>query len=328
MKRSAMTVLLALLTVILAFGTANAATERPWATIGTGALTGVYYNCGQAIRKTLDRFPGDPLIKISVEETQGSIENLDAVTSGRFYFGMIQSDLQYKAWNGVNGSPWAGRPQKNLRAVLSIYTEAINLVVASNRGVQNLSDMKSRRMRINLGEPGSGQYVNALDLLNAVGIDPHNDLSEVQVSPVEALDLFRRRQIDAFFYSAGHPASQFHEVAGGERQAQFVTLNPKDEILAKYPYYMRTMIPIKYYPGMANEQDVATIGMRATLVASADTPDWMVYGLIKALSDNFEFFQTQLLIFEGISSESILEGLTAPLHPGALKFFREKGLVP
>ena len=210
MRRSAITLLLALFIVILAVGPSNAATERPWATIGTGSLTGVYYNVGQAMKKTLDRFPDDPEIILSVEETQGSIENLEAVTSGRFYFGIIQSDVQYKAWHGTNGTPWAGRPQKNLRAVLSLYTEAVNLVASRQPNVQNLMDLDNRRRRVNLGELGSGHYINATEILTAAGIDLRQGLADVHVSPVRALTLFERRDIDAFFFTAGHPAAQFH----------------------------------------------------------------------------------------------------------------------
>ncbi|MGD8267095.1 MAG: TAXI family TRAP transporter solute-binding subunit, partial [Desulfobacterales bacterium] len=84
----------------------DAATDQQWATIGTGALTGVYHSTGHAIRKTVARNRGKQSVTISVEETQGSLENLEAVTSGRFYFGIVQSDLQYKAWHGTNRSPW------------------------------------------------------------------------------------------------------------------------------------------------------------------------------------------------------------------------------
>ncbi len=329
MRRSAITLLLALFIVILAVGPSNAATERPWATIGTGSLTGVYYNVGQAMKKTLDRFPDDPEIIVSVEETQGSIENLEAVTSGRFFFGIIQSDVQYKAWHGTNGTPWAGRPQKNLRAVFSIYTEAVNLVAAKNRNLSSVDDLKKRkRVVVNLGRPGSGHYINAQEIMDAVGINPDIDFRQVQVSPASALSLFQRRQLDAFFFTAGHPAAQFHEVARGRRMAQFVPMDPTVAELKRYPYYRRVMIPIKHYPGMGHEQDVPTIGVKATLVASTETPDWMVYGLVKTIAQNFDFFETQLLIFENITDKSILEALTAPIHPGALKYFREAGLVP
>jgi hypothetical protein len=328
MRQSAKIVLLALLVAILSSASGYAVNDRPWATIGTGALTGVYYNVGQAMKKTLNRFPADPEINLSVEETRGSLENLEAVTSGRFYFGIIQSDVQFKAWNGVNGSPWAGRPQKNLRAVFSLYTEAINLVVATRRGVQSPGDLKGKRIAISLGEPGSGDHVNAHEVLDAVGVDPGEDLSAVYVSPVDALYLFGRNRLDAFFFTAGHPAAMFHEVNGGKRRARFVTLNPEDEMLKRYPYYRRTVIPARYYPDMDNPTDVPTIGVKATVVASAETPDWMVYGLVKTIAENIDYLRTQLQIFEYLTRESALEDLAAPIHPGALKYYREIGMVP
>ncbi len=306
----------------------DAATDQQWATIGTGSLTGVYHSTGQAIRKTVARHRGKEKVTISVVETQGSLENLDAVTSGRFYFGIVQSDLQYKAWHGTNRSPWGGRPQTNLRAVASLYTEAVNLVAATRTNVQSVRDLKGRRIVVNLGEPGSGQYVNAHEILDIVGIDPEFDFRQVQLSPVRALDHFRRRQLDAFFFTAGHPAAQFHEVASGKRRIQFVTMNPKDELLAKYPYYLRTSVPIKYYQTIDNDQDVKTIGVKATLVASADTPDWMAYRIVKSLIENMDFFKTQLLVLQDLYREGMVEALYAPIHPGALKYYREIGLMP
>jgi hypothetical protein len=323
-----MTLFLALSIAIAASGPANAATDRPWATIGTGSLVGVYYNVGQAIKKTFDRHPADPEINLSVEETRGSLENLEAVTSGRFYFGIIQSDVQFKAWNGVNGTPWAGRPQKNLRAVMSLYTEAVNLVASRQPNIQSLEDLTGRRRRVNLGEPGSGHYINAAEILAATGIDVQRDLAGVHAAPVRALFLFEQRDIDAFFFTAGHPAAQFHEVARGRRMAQFVPLNPTADQLARYPYYQRTFIPIKYYPDMGHEQNVATIGVKATVIASDETPDWMVYGLLQTIHKNIDYFKSQLLIFENINRDSVLEALTAPLHPGALQYYREIGMVP
>jgi TRAP transporter TAXI family solute receptor len=327
MKRQVLTVLLIIVLGVALAAPASAATERPWATIGTGSLTGVYYSTGHAIAKTIDRHaPVD--IKMTVEETAGSLENLEAVTSGEIFFGLVQSDIQYKAWNGTPAGPWDGRPQKNLRAVCSLYTEAVNLLALSSLNINSGKDLKSRPFRINLGEPGSGAYVNATEILSAVGIDPQQDLREVLVSPPEALHMFQRSKIDAFFFTAGHPNAQFHEVAASKRQASFVPLNPEDAILENYPYYTRAMIPMKYYPGMGNKEDVPTIGVRATVVASTDTPDWMVYGVVKALVENMDYFKTQLLVFQNLNRSRLLENLSAPLHPGALKYYREAGMAP
>ena len=327
MKRIAMTALMTLLIGVLSPGPLNAATERPWASIGTGSLTGIYYNCGQAIAKTLDRYPLEQPIKMSVKETQGSIENLGAVTTGRFYFGIIQSDIQYKAWHGANRSRWAGNPQENLRAVCSLYTEAINLVASRRPDIQNVLDLRGRRRPVNLGELGSGQYINALEVLAADGLEP-KDLFTVHESPVRSLTLFARREIDAFFFTVGHPTAQFRELASGKRRVHFIPLDPDDDELALYPYYRRAKIPIKYYPGMENDADVPTVGMRATVVASALTPDWMAYGVVKTIIENMEYFKTQLLVFEDLDSAAMLDGLTAPIHPGALKYYQEARLVP
>lgn len=328
MKRHVLTTLLVFLMGLVLPLSTNAKTERPWATIGTGAVTGVYYSSGHAIAKTLTRYTGDPKIKMSVRSTAGSRENLEAVTRGKFFFGIVQSDIQYKAWHGITASPWEGRPQKHLRAVFSLYTEAINLVALSSRNIDGLKDLNTKSFAINLGAPGSGHYTNAINLLLAAGINPQDDIRAVHASPTEALRHFERRRIDVFFFTAGHPAAQFHEVAAGKRRAKFVTINPEDGLLKKYPYYSRTLIPMKYYPGMDNKQDVATIGVKATVVASSDTPDWMVYGVVKAMVENMDYFKSQLLVFENLNRTRMLENLAAPIHPGAMKYYREVGMLP
>lgn len=328
MKRHILpTLLVFVMSLVLPLST-NATTERPWATIGTGALTGVYYSSGHAIAKTLKRYAGDPKIKMSVQSTAGSRENLEKVTSGEFFFGIVQSDIQYKAWHGSTASPWEGKPQRNLRAVFSLYTEAINLVALSIRNINRFKDLKTKSFAINLGEPGSGHFINANNLLLAVGINPQDDIRAVHASPTEALRLFHRRRIDVFFFTAGHPAAQFHEVSAGKRRAKFVTINPENDLLKKYPYYSRTIIPMEYYPGMDNKQDVATIGVKATVVASSDTPDWMVYGVVKAMVENMDYFKSQLLVFQNLNRTRMLENLAAPIHPGAMKYYREVGMLP
>ncbi|MBL0715985.1 MAG: TAXI family TRAP transporter solute-binding subunit [Desulfosarcina sp.] len=327
MKIASMTTILMTLLWLISPLPANAistAANMPAATIGAGAVTGVYFNTGQAIKKTLKRNAGELDIKIVVKATQGSVETLEAVESGRFYFGFVQSDLQYKAWHGVTGTPWAGRPQKHLRAVFGLYTEAINLVVQNNQKIASLQDLVSKR--VNLGQPGSGQYINAKELLEAFGIHPRNSLSVVTASPVDTLRLFERNEIDAFFFTAGHPAGQFYEVAAGKRKGRFVALTDLEDLLQKYPYYSRTSIPIHYYPGIGNDQDVATIGVKATLIASDGAPDRMVYEITKAVFENLDYFKTQLLVFRSMNREEMLEHLSAPIHPGALKYYREVGL--
>ena len=316
--RNAVTTAILIILLGLASPT-DAATDQQWATIGTGALTGVYHSAGHAIRKTVARPRGKEKVTIAIEATQGSSENLEAVTSGRFYFGIVQSDLQYKGYNGVHRSPWGGRPLTNLRAVASLYTEAVTLVAARTSNIMEVDDLKIRRRAlVNLGEPGSGQYVNAHEILEVVGVNPDMDIRQVQVSAVRALDLFGRRQLDAFFFTAGHPAAHFHEIAGGRRMARFVPMDPTAEELKRYPYYRRVKIPVKYYPGMGHDQDVPTVGVKATLVASSETPDWMAYRLVKALIAEMDYFKTQLLVLQDLDRAGMVEGHSAPFHPGAL----------
>ena len=134
-------------------------------------------------------------------------------------------------------------------------------------------------------------------------------------------------RIDAFFYTVGHPSGAIKEATAGKRKVHFVPITGLDKLLAKYPYYAKAYIPIKFYPSATNKEDVPTFGVKATFVTSAKTPDNIVYAIVKEVFDNFETFKKLHPAYSVLTKQNMLEGLTAPLHPGALKYFKEVGLI-
>ena len=216
-------------------------------------------------------------------------------------------------------------PQADLRAVFSIHPESVTLAAAVDADIKDIRDLKGKR--VNIGNPGSGQRQNSIDALEAVGIDYKSDVNSESVKAAEAPGLLQDGRIDAFFYTVGHPSGAFKEATAGARKVRFVAITGIDELLAKYPYYAKSFVPVKEYPGAENEEDVDTFGVKATLVTSAKVPDEVVYAVTKEVFENFEAFKGLHPAYKVLSKQNMLEGMSAEIHPGAMKYYKEAGLM-
>jgi len=305
---------------------APAAPEAPkttFVTIGTGGITGVYYPTGGAIARIVNQKKDLYGIRCTVESTPGSVFNVNAVMEGDLQFGVVQSDRQYQAVNGL--AEWKDKgKQADLRAVFSIHPESVTLVAAVDAGINSILDLKGKR--VNIGNPGSGQRQNAIDALEAVGIDYNSDLNAESINAAEAPGLLQDGRIDAFFYTVGHPSGAIKEAASGARKVRFASITGVDALLSKYPYYAKSVIPAKLYPGAVNQGDIETFGVKATLITSAKIAGDVVYAVTKEVFDNFDEFKSLHPAYAVITKESMLEGLSAEIHPGALRYFKEAGL--
>ncbi len=298
--------------------------KRVFVTIGTGGITGVYYPTGGAIAKMVNKKKKEYGIRATVESTGGSVFNVNAVMNGDLEFGIVQSDRQYQAVNGL--AEWKDKgPQKDLRAVFSIHPESVTLIAAVDSGIKSIQDVRGKR--INIGNPGSGQRQNAIDAFEAVGIDYKKDLKAESIKASEAAGLLQDGRIDAFFYTVGHPNGSVKEATSGARKVRIVDITGVDNLLARYPYYAKAIIPISNYPGAQNEKDVQTFGVKATFVTSAKVPDDVVYAITKEVFDNLDDFKKLHPAYATLTRENMLQGLSAPIHPGALKYYREVGLM-
>ncbi len=292
-------------------------------TIGTGGITGVYYPTGGAIAKIVNQKKDEYGIRCTVESTGGSVFNVNAVLAGDLQFGVVQSDRQFQAINGL--AEWKDKgPQKDLRAVFSIHPESVTLLASVDSGIKTINDLKGKR--VNIGNPGSGQRQNAIDALSAVGIDYEKDLKAESVKAAEAPGLLQDGRLDAFFYTVGHPSGAFKEATAGATKTRFVEITGIDSLLAEYPYYAKSMIPVSMYPAAVNDKDVDTFGVKATFVTSAKVSDDVVYAITKEVFDNFDSFKKLHPAYAVLTKEGMLEGLSAPIHPGALKYYKEAGL--
>ncbi len=304
----------------------NAFSRMTFVTIGTGGVTGVYYPTGGAISRIVNQKSKKYHLKVTVESTPGSVYNINAVLKGDLEFGIAQSDRQYQAWYGL--AEWKKKgPQKDLRSVFSIHPESITLVARADAGINSPADLKGKR--VNLGNPGSGQLQNSRDILKAFGLDEHKDIVAEYAKAVEAPGLLQDERIDAFFYTVGHPNGNIKEATSGRIKVKIVPITgkPVEWLLKKYPYYAKSIIPHKFYPNAANTKDIPTIGVKATFITSKRVSPKIVYAITKEVFDHFEEFKKLHPAYSVLTKKSMLQGLTAPIHRGALKYYRESGLI-
>lgn len=305
-----------------AFGSISLA-KTQFVTIGTGGITGVYYPTGGAIAKMVNAKKGVYNIRATVESTAGSVFNINAVLNGDLEFGIAQSDRQFQAFNGLDEWEKQGA-QKDLRAVFSIHPELITLVVADDANINSLQDLNGKK--VNLCGHGSGSRRNALDALMMADIDPEKDLMAENAKAAEAPGLLQDGRIDAFFYTVGHPSGAIKEATAGARKVKFIPIEVDPAALKRFPYYARSTIAHGSYPNAKNRADVKTFGVKATLVTSVKVPEETVYAITKEVFDNFDAFRKLHPAYAHLTKESLLEGLSAPVHNGAMKYFKEVGL--
>ena len=300
-------------------------TQSKFVTIGTGGVTGVYYPTGGAISRMVNAKFDEYGIKATVESTAASVYNINAVLSGDLDFGITQSDRQYQAINGLAEWEESG-PQPDLRAVFSIHPESITLIASTESGINSVADLKGKR--VNIGNPGSGNLQNSKDVLEAAGMS-ESDIQAEGVKAVEAAGLLNDGRIDAFFYTVGHPNGSIKEATAGRVKVKIIPIDGavSAAMVEKYPYYAESVIPVKEYPMAANTEDINTVGVKATLVTSAKVPENVVYAITKEVFDNFEDFKKLHPAYQVLTKENMLKGLSAPIHKGALKYYKEAGLV-
>jgi TRAP transporter TAXI family solute receptor len=332
MKRALVMSMRPFLAVVLAMamssGFAGARAAQPAVvTIGGGFATGLYYQSANAIEKVVNKRSPALGFRCKVLASTGSAENVDEVISGEVQFAYVQSDVQFRAWNGVG--PWSEKgPQTQLRSVFALYPEALTLIAAEGSGIGSSRDLRGKR--VNIGAPGSGQYEFALQALRAVGTDFAGQITITTYQSNEAPDLLEQGRIDAYFYMVGHPNMNVREATMSKIKKVRIceVAGPGiDTMLRDEPYYVRTVIPMRFYPQAVNQGDVLTLGVKATLVTSASVPDEVVYKLTKEIFENLDQFKRLVAAQWQLTKKGMLEGLTAPIHPGAMKYYKEAGLM-
>jgi len=293
-------------------------------TIGTGGVTGVYYPTGGSICRLVNKYKKETGVRCSVESTGGSVYNINAIRAGELEMGITQSDWQYHAYKGDSKFEKAG-PFKDLRAVFSVHPEPFTVVARADSGIKNFDDLKGKR--VNIGNPGSGQRGTMEVVMEAKGWtkDDFKLASELKAS--EQSKALCDNKIDAMVYTVGHPSGSIKE-ATTTCDAKLVNVTGPviDKLIAENDYYRKAVIPGGMYKG--NPDDIETFGVGATFITSAKVPENVVYAVVKAVFENFDTFKKLHPAFANLKKEEMIkDGLSAPLHKGALKYYKEVGLI-
>ncbi len=324
MKRKASLLAALSLGFVMAFSSAAISAETTFVTIGTGGVTGVYYPTGGAIARLVNKGKKEHGIRATVESTGGSVYNLNAIASGELDMGVAQSDWQYHAYNGTSKFAEKG-PNKDLRALFSVHPEPFTVVARADSGIKNFEDLKGKR--VNIGNPGSGQRGTMEVLMGALGWDMSVFKLASELKPAEQSQALCDNKIDAFVYTVGHPNGSIKEATTScDAVIVNVTGAVVDKLVADNPYYRTATIPGGMYRG--TDEDAKTFGVGATFVTSAKVSDDVTYVVVKSVFENFDDFKKLHPAFGVLKKEEMVkDGLSAPLHDGAAKYYKEAGLI-
>src|SRR5918999_540154 len=303
------------------FFSGGAMAQQNFVTIGTGGVTGVYYAAGGAICRLVNKDRKTHGIRCSVESTGGSAFNVNTIKAGELDFGMAQSDVQYNSLKGLGA--FKDNPFPELRAVFSVHPEPFTVLTRKEANITKFEDLKGKRF--NVDNPGSGTRASLEQLVDALGWKLSDFSLASELKADEHGPALCDNKIDGFFYGVGHPSANIQDptTTCGAKLVS-VTGPAVDKLIAAKPYYAKATIPGGLYNN--NPQPTETYGVLATLVTSAKVPDDTVYQLVKATFENFDEFKKLHPAFANLDpAKMVKDGNSAPLHPGAEKYYKEKG---
>lgn len=308
--------------VTLSVGQMATAQDQKFITIGTGGVTGVYYPTGGAICRLVNKKRKEHGIRCSVESTGGSVYNTRTIREGELDFGVVQSDVQAAAISGTGKFADDGA-YPELRAIFSVHPEPLHVMARADAGISSVADFKGKR--INIGNPGSGTRVLAETLMAAAGVSPSDFALAAELKSSEQSAALCDGKIDATIWAAGLPnGSSMEATSTCEVKILDLTSSGLADILAANSAYAAAGIPGGMYPN--NPDDIASWGPKATFVTSAGTPDDVVYAVVQGVFDNFDAFKKLHPAFSRlVETDMIKDGLSADLHPGAVKYYKERG---
>jgi TRAP transporter TAXI family solute receptor len=298
--------------------------QQKYITIGTGGVTGVYYAAGGAICRLVNKDRKSHGIRCSVESTGGSVFNINTIKAGELDMGVAQSDVHFNALKGVNQFKDAG-PWGDLRSVMSLHPEPFTVLARKELNVKSFAEFKGKKF--NVGNPGSGTRASMEELLGAMGWKMSDFGLAAELKADEHGPALCDGKIDGFFYAVGHPSANIQDPTTTCGAKLVPLTGPAVEKLVKqHSYYAYATIPAGLYPN--NPQETKTYGVLATFVSSQKVPANTVYAVVKAVFDNFDEFKKLHPALSHLTPQAMTkDGLSAPLHEGAMKYYKEKGWV-
>lgn len=308
--------LLVFVSVALLSGCTSAKTNLIMATGGT---SGTYYSYGGNICNLLNTKIAN--MNVTAQSTGASKENIRLVGSKEAELAIVQNDVMDYAYSATE--LFEGEKVENIRTVAVLYPEIIQIVVSPDSGINSIADMKGKR--ISVGDAGSGVEANAKQILEAYGLS-FDDIKASHLSFSESATAYKDKQLDGFFVTAGLPNAAIQEITA---LSSLKILSVEDEIadklISKYPFYTKFAISKDSYKGM--DADANTLAVMATLIAGKEVKEDVVYDLTKALFENQSELGEAHAKGKELSLEGAVEGVSVPFHPGAEKYYKEKGII-
>lgn len=297
--------------------------QQQFISIGTGGVTGVYYPTGGAICRLVNKNRKEHGIRCAVESTGGSVYNINTIRQGELEFGVAQSDWQYHAYNGTSKFEEQGA-FTDLRAVFSVHPEPFTVVARADSGIKNFADLKGKR--VNIGNPGSGQRGTMDVVLDALGWTTADFALASELKASEQSQALCDNKLDAMIYTVGHPSGSISEATTSCDSVLVNVTGPEiEKLIAENSFYRIATIPGGMYRG--NDEDTTTFGVGATFVSSAAVADEVVYEVVKAVFDDIDGFRKLHPAFANLDPKQMAkDGLSAPIHAGAAKYYAENGM--
>jgi len=300
----------------------NAYAKVQYVSIGTGGVNGVYYPTGGAICYLLNESKTNA--HCEVKSTLGSIYNLNSLKDKSIDIGIVQSDWQFNAYHGTSVYKKYGSFDK-LRSLFSLHSEPFTVLARKEAKIEHFEDLKGKR--VNIGAPNSGQRATMELLLTVYGWQLSDFKEAASLMPSEQAQALCDNKIDAIIYVVGHPNSSIKEATSACQTRLVSVTGPKiDKLINKHNYYEAAKIPAGMYHG--NPEETKTFGVAATLVTTDDLPEQVAYDVVKAVFEKYEYFVQLHPAFSTLTKQFMaLKYLSVPLHPGALRYYKEIGLI-
>jgi len=289
--------------------------EKKFLNIGTGGTAGTYYPIGGAMAEILNKdIQG---MNASAQSTGASVANINMLKDGSVDLAIVQNDITYYAANGVE--MFKDKKVDGLKGIATLYPETCQAVTLDSSGIKSIADLKGKKVAV--GAAGSGVEANARQIMEAYGIT-YNDIQVQYLSFAEAANALKDGNIDAAFLTAGYPTSAIQDIASQHKVRLLpVEADKADALIAKYPFYTKTVIPAGTYAGF--NEEVPAVSVMAMLVANDKVDDKLGYALTKALFSNLDRLHAAHAAAKAIVKEKAMEGMSLPMNAGAEKFFKE-----
>jgi len=296
--------------------------QRRLVTIASGWVVGVYYPLAGAMSRIVYKAK-DLNLRATVESSGASVANAQLIGTGDADFAMLQNDIAFYAYNGATLGAFKDKPIKNMGGVFSIYPELVQIVATKAAGIKSIRDLKGKK--VVLGPQGSGTEANALQILEAYGMKEADLGKAERIDAAAASDQLKDGRVDAAFFTVGLGAAAIMDaIITGKVSLVPVGGKEAEALIKKYSFYTAEKIPANTYKDQA---EATTVAVMAMLVARTDLPEDLVYRFTKAIFDDLKQFHEAHSAAKNLTLQTALNGMPIPLHAGAAKFFKEKGVM-